>query len=124
MSTECQFFRAADGSALLCEESECQGIRAFCPHHPTDTEIPRWRSHKIVQAAKITGARFDADMPALMLAGGFRVEVSHEMWSRIIGMTNSKEWPDLVGGYYVRYPDGFESWSPAKAFEEGYTRHE
>jgi hypothetical protein len=26
-----------------------------------------------------------------------------------------------VGGYYVRYPDGYESWSPAKAFEEGYT---
>jgi hypothetical protein len=24
------------------------------------------------------------------------------------------------GGYYVRYQDGYESWSPAKAFEEGY----
>ena len=26
-----------------------------------------------------------------------------------------------AGGYYVRYPDGYESWSPAEAFEEGYT---
>ena len=25
------------------------------------------------------------------------------------------------GGYYVRYPDGYESWSPAHSFEEGYT---
>ena len=25
------------------------------------------------------------------------------------------------GGYYVRYPDGYESWSPAEAFEDGYT---
>ena len=23
-------------------------------------------------------------------------------------------------GYLVRYPDGYESWSPAKAFEEAY----
>lgn len=27
-----------------------------------------------------------------------------------------------VGGYYVRYKDGYESFSPAQAFEEGYTR--
>lgn len=26
-----------------------------------------------------------------------------------------------VGGYYVEYVDGYESYSPAKAFEEGYT---
>ena len=29
--------------------------------------------------------------------------------------------PSKSGGYYVRYPDGYESWSPAEAFEEGYT---
>jgi len=27
-----------------------------------------------------------------------------------------------AGGYYVRYKDGYESFSPAAAFEEGYTR--
>ena len=28
-----------------------------------------------------------------------------------------------IGGYYVVYPgDGYKSWSPAQAFEEGYTR--
>lgn len=27
-----------------------------------------------------------------------------------------------VGGYYVVYEDGYKSFSPAKAFEEGYTR--
>ena len=26
------------------------------------------------------------------------------------------------GGYYVVYKDGYKSYSPAKAFEEGYTR--
>lgn len=27
-----------------------------------------------------------------------------------------------VGGYWVQYVDGYQSFSPAKAFEEGYTR--
>jgi len=27
-----------------------------------------------------------------------------------------------VGGYYVVYADGYKSFSPAQAFEEGYTR--
>jgi hypothetical protein len=27
-----------------------------------------------------------------------------------------------LGGYYVVYEDGYASFSPAKAFEEGYTR--
>lgn len=27
-----------------------------------------------------------------------------------------------AGGYYVRYEDGYESWSPASAFENGYAR--
>lgn len=33
----------------------------------------------------------------------------------------SKHKPE-VGGYYVVYDDGYKSWSPAKAFEEGYMR--
>jgi hypothetical protein len=27
-----------------------------------------------------------------------------------------------VGGYFVQYDDGYKSFSPARAFEEGYTR--
>ena len=27
-----------------------------------------------------------------------------------------------AGGYYVQYDDGYKSFSPAKAFEEGYTQ--
>jgi hypothetical protein len=34
--------------------------------------------------------------------------------------TRSKPMPE-VGWYYVQYPDGYESFSPAAAFEEGYT---
>ena len=28
----------------------------------------------------------------------------------------------VPGGYYVVYRDGYKSWSPAKEFEDGYTR--
>lgn len=27
-----------------------------------------------------------------------------------------------IGGYYVKYADGYESFSPAEAFESGYTK--
>jgi hypothetical protein len=33
---------------------------------------------------------------------------------------NDKHAPE-IGGYYVLYDDGYESWSPAAAFESGYT---
>ncbi len=28
----------------------------------------------------------------------------------------------IVGGYWVKYADGYQSFSPQDAFEEGYTR--
>ena len=34
---------------------------------------------------------------------------------------NEPETP-RVGGYYVVYADGYKSFSPATAFEEGYTK--
>jgi hypothetical protein len=49
-----------------------------------------------------------------ILANGNRIHVSEDLKHR--GGDNP------VGGYYVRYENGFESWSPAKAFEEGYTK--
>jgi hypothetical protein len=30
----------------------------------------------------------------------------------------------VIGGSYVRYEDGYESFSPAAAFESGYTKVE
>jgi hypothetical protein len=33
----------------------------------------------------------------------------------------ARGWPQ-VGDYLVEYDDGYVSWSPAKAFEDGYSR--
>ncbi len=87
--------------------------------------LPRWKSHKEVWAAKITGVSSEPGVPARVpddsgmtwhLANHGRQSVSNALLSRV------PEGVFPVGGYYVRYLDGFESWSPAKAFEEGYTR--
>ena len=81
-------------------------------------QLPRWQSHKKVWADKIVAAI--PESPSMhghwdLLCGG----------SRRVSLQLARRVPDglsPVGGYYVRYEDGYESWSPAKAFEEGYTR--
>lgn len=40
---------------------------------------------------------------------------------QVSGEYMKKHTPE-VGGYYVVYADGYKSYSPAKAFEDGYTR--
>lgn len=77
------------------------------------TELPRYRCHKIVRAAKITAIERDA--VTILTFGDISAckQVSYDF--------DQKHQPE-VGGYYVVYDDGYTSYSPAKAFEEGYTR--
>lgn len=79
-------------------------------------ELPAYRSHKIVRAAKITAFRQNGewDMPDLVLGEIGGIVTLLPDW-------HTKHQPH-VGGYYVQYEDGYKSFSPAKAFEEGYTR--
>lgn len=39
-----------------------------------------------------------------------------------VSLTYVQKHGPQVGGYYVQYEGGYESWSPAQAFEEGNTR--
>lgn len=81
-------------------------------------EMPRYQCHKKVWALKIkaidlllkgyVGATLTPEEPGY---GPFKVDDSYM----------AKHKPE-VGGYYVVYDDGYKSYSPAKAFEEGYTR--
>lgn len=86
--------------------------------------LPQWQSHKKVWGDKIVEmvsremTQSDASPCIWKLAGGGLVHVSKELLARVpAGIA-------AIGGYYVVYEDGFKSWSPAKAFEEGYTRIE
>lgn len=76
-------------------------------------EMPKYRSHKEVWALKIETITVLDDgsadiVPADERFGTFKV---------------SKEYVDKhkpkKGGYYVQYEGGYESWSPADAFEKG-----
>lgn len=86
------------------------------------TPLPKWQSHKVVEAAKITGVS-EAELSTgrqdvifvWHLEGGYKVDVREPLAIRVTRGQSP------IGGYYVRYPDGFESWSPADAFEAGYT---
>ena len=79
-------------------------------------QLPQWLCHKKVWAAKIESIEYPPQETTsrvlLHLEGGFEVSVK-KGWGEALG--------ELVGGYFVRYADGFESWSPAAAFEDGYT---
>lgn len=78
----------------------------------------KYKSHKIVEAAKIADIVNPSHNPdaSILLEGGESVRPSYQWWER---WANSND--NWVGGYYVRYSDGYDSWSPAQAFEEGYT---
>lgn len=79
--------------------------------------MKKYRSHKLVEAGKIKAIEELGDdglgttETCLLLDDGWHVAVSDAYMA--------KHNPQ-IGGYYVRYADGYESWSPAKAFEEGY----
>ena len=78
--------------------------------------LPEWQSHKIVKGDKIIADEPGLIMHTWSLDCGMSVEVSPSLEKRV------PDGVDPVGGYYVLYKGGFESWSTAEAFEDGYTR--
>jgi hypothetical protein len=83
-----------------------------------DAEMPRYRCHKEVWALKIKAiekrdyGREATITPEEPGYAPFDVDAAYL----------AKHDPQ-VGGYFVVYPpDGYRSFSPAKVFEDGYTR--
>jgi hypothetical protein len=88
-------------------------LSIFWVAHMTDRDnLPLWRCHKQVQAVRVRSIRAYGDGSAALGHEGGEISVTAE-WMR-------KHQPHLPG-YFVRYQDGYESWSPADAFEGGYT---
>lgn len=84
------------------------------------TDWPEYESHKIVRAAKIVG--FDTrdtggKVCAMVDPGTGVLEVFNPTVAEMLDKAE-------VGDWAVLYLDGFKSCSPAKAFEDGYTRVE
>lgn len=95
-----------------------------------DTEtgcmLPRWQCHKQVYADRIVGIALLTELEAAQQ----RLEpgLSRYRWILQCGLTIVVTEALIARGrpqvhdYYVLYDDNYESWSPAKAFEEGYTK--
>lgn len=83
--------------------------------------MQKFKSHKVVEAAKIADIR-----PNPETGGAFLVPMAtgEKMMDSIpVSRAYLLKHEPKPFGYYVRYPDGYESFSPAEAFEEGYTHH-
>ena len=77
--------------------------------------------HKRVEAAKILAVR-DINATQVELQCGPTEVYTVGKEYMLISRLEAKNSADL--GYYVRYEDGYISWSPTKAFEEGYAEVE
>jgi hypothetical protein len=89
------------------------------------SEMPRYVSHKKVWALKIASIVFDGvDANSAGESGGGAMITPAEAGYAPFRVDSEyvRKHDPKVGGYYVVYADGYKSWSPSDAFEEGYTR--
>jgi hypothetical protein len=83
-------------------------------------ELAQWQSHKIVRAGKVLPQQVEDTGEG---TGVLTVEDVNGTPCRVVVPNNffARGAPS-PGDYVVIYDDGYKSWSPAKAFEEGYIR--
>lgn len=79
--------------------------------------LPKYKCKKIVKAGKILEVRDNK----------IAVKVENLTEEKFTWITPSEDYferqkhiKDLVGGIYVIYEEGYDSWSPDKIFERGY----
>lgn len=76
-----------------------------------------FQSHKVVKAGKIIALGLDHAQPWVHVEGGSGGIVHFPVMPLMI-----ERFTPVIGDYYVVYDDGYASFSPKKAFEEGYRR--
>ncbi len=80
-------------------------------------EMPKYVCHKEVWALKIQAI--------VWTEGKIFIQPEDTAYARIeITKDFDRKHNPSSGGYYVVYADGYKSYSPAHAFESGYTRKE
>ena len=88
-------------------------------------EMPRYQSHKKVWALKIAAIEFDHDKANeedRETDGSAVITPAEDGYAPFnIDRAYVNKHAPQAGGYYVVYADGYKSWSPAEAFEGGYT---
>ena len=77
--------------------------------------MPRYKSHKEVHALKIVRVENTTE-------GGTLYPEDRSYDKIQVDFPYMAKHNPFEGGYYVVYKDGYKSFSPAEAFEDGYTR--
>jgi len=86
-------------------------------------EMPRYRCHKEVWALKIKAIEQPEEFKTAYPHGYWLIVPEDEGYGPIeVPHDYMLKHHARVGGYYVVYKDGYASYSPAEAFEDGYTR--
>lgn len=99
--------------------------------HDSTQQLPCYRCHKEVQAVKIKEIVYhahpdpDVSIPEFAatdeFAGGHIFPEGEGLAPIPFDAEFYRRHHPFVGGYYVVYADGYASFSPAPAFEAGYT---
>jgi hypothetical protein len=98
-----------------------------CAEDAPMAELPRYRCHKEVWALKIKAieqAPANQEQERMHAGGDWLLIPENTSYGPVcVGHDEYvlRHKPE-VGGYYVVYQDGYKSYSPAAAFESGYTR--
>jgi hypothetical protein len=85
--------------------------------------MKQYQSHKIVRAGKIISTLADHERNGVTITVEGD-EIPHLVTDAVaerIGEMAKNAGLEVTEGYLVYYADGYTSWSPAEAFEEGYT---
>ena len=86
-------------------------------------EMPKYLCHKEVHALKIAKIIRDGEGQDCESDGSAMMTPEDEGFAPIkLDREFMNKHEPVIGGYYVVYKDGYKSFSPAKAFESGYSR--
>jgi len=84
-------------------------------------EMPRYACHKKVWALEIKAIEPDGSAPRGAAGSCIITPVEHGYAPFRVDEDYCRKHNPQVGGFYVVYDDGYESFSPRKAFLDGYT---
>lgn len=84
--------------------------------------LPVYRCHKLVQAAKITRIEPLGGEESISVCNSAVLHFGEIQQGLTVNDAYLQKHKPEVGGYYVIYDDDYRSYSPAKAFESGYTK--
>lgn len=105
---------------MLCDEDQIPDQESIS--EGDSTSMPLWQCHKKVYALKIKSIEFEKASKDCESRGGAYIMPEDINYSKIhVDSKYLQKHQPQVGGYYVVYKDGYKSYSPADAFEEGYT---